>query len=101
MKKRAALLLIFPAFGALLAGCTIPEGVKNALYKTKEVVVTGVNKAVEAMDNFFAESKPEESKDEQKEEEKTTEENTTTTPEETGEGENQEGSGEETGSEGI
>ena len=101
MKKRAAFLLIFPAF-ALLAGCTIPEGVKNAVFKTKDVVMTGVHYAVDAMDKFFEESKPEESKEEQKEqeEENTTEENTTTTPE-TGEGEGQEGSGEATDSEGI
>lgn len=94
MKKRAALLLIFPAL-ALLGGCTIPEGVKSALYKTKDVVVGTVNKAVDAMDNFFAESKPEENKEEeQKQEEQTTEESTNNTSEETGEGDDQEGSGE-------
>ena len=99
MKKRAALVLILPAFGALIAGCTIPAPVKNAIFKAKDVVVTGVNKAVDAMDKFFEEPKQEEKKEETKPvEEKTTEENTTT-PEETGEGEGQEESGEETGSE--
>ena len=88
MKKRAALLLIFPAL-ALLGGCTVPEGVKSAIYKTKDVVVGAVNKAVDAMDNFFAEP-AQENKEEQKEE-KTTEEQ--------GESESQEESGEETGSE--
>ena len=98
MKKRAALLLIFPAL-ALLGGCTIPEGVKSALYKTKDVVVGTVNKAVDAMDNFFSEPAEEEKKDENKEE-KTTEEETSTTTNEPGEGEGQEESGEDTGSEG-
>ncbi len=56
MKKRAAFLLILPAFGALLAGCTIPEPVKNGLRTVKNGVKDGVNKAVDAMDNFFSDS---------------------------------------------
>ena len=98
MKKRAALLLILPAFGALIGGCTVPNGVKNAVFKTKEVVSNVVHKTMNALDKFFEEPKAEEKKEETKPEEKTTEENTTTIPE-TGESEGQEESGEETGSE--
>ena len=61
MKKRASLLLILPVFGAVLAGCSIPQPVKDGLKTVKNGVKEGTNKAVEAMDNFFKDSKEEKS----------------------------------------
>ena len=68
MKKRAALLLLLPALGVMMAGCSPKETVKSVLRKGKEIVKTGINKTVEALDNFFADSNPENQKEEEKQE---------------------------------
>ena len=64
MKKRASLLLVLPVFGAVLAGCSVPQPVKDGLRTVKDGVKNGVNKAIEATDNFFKESKEETKKEE-------------------------------------
>lgn len=74
MKKRAALLLLLPALGVMMAGCSPKETLKSALRKGKEIVKTGVEKTVEALDNFFEESNPDKQEKEEKEEQKTTSE---------------------------
>ena len=47
MKKRASLLLVLPVFGALLAGCSVPQPVKDGLKTIKNGVKDGTNKAIE------------------------------------------------------
>lgn len=88
MKKRASLLLLLSGLGIVLTGCSAKETLKTVLRKGKEIVKTGVEKTVEALDNFFEESNP----DKQEEEEKK-EESSDTTPATPGENEGEPGEG--------
>ena len=66
MKKRASLLLVLPVFGALLAGCSVPQPVKDGLKTIKNGVKDGTNKAIESMDNFFKDSEDKKEETEKK-----------------------------------